>query len=69
MLPRFEEPTIKVSIFEVTDIITISVGDGGENDDTIEGQANALKGRFSDRCISICQDRNYTQEHSNCQQQ
>ena len=36
MLPRFEEPTIKVSIFEVTDIITLSVGDGGENDDTIE---------------------------------
>lgn len=31
MLPRFEEPTIKVSIFEIADIITLS-GD----DDTIE---------------------------------
>ena len=34
MLPRFEEPTIKVSIFEVTDIITLSFPTEGD-DDTI----------------------------------
>lgn len=34
MLPRFEEPTIKVSIFEVTDIITLS--NPAEDDDTVE---------------------------------
>jgi hypothetical protein len=34
MLPRFEDPTIKVSIFEVTDIITVSFTEG--DDDTIE---------------------------------
>lgn len=35
MLPRFEEPTIKVSIFEVTDIITLSIPTE-EDDDTVE---------------------------------